>query len=64
MLPDAEEVARWKTVFGDGATREYARWLIWELAQAVGVRPASIHELYMARGKGLGYNVEVHGQTI
>ena len=32
--------------------REYARWLIWELGQAVGVRPASIHELYIARGRG------------
>jgi fructose/tagatose bisphosphate aldolase len=46
-------------VFGDGVTREYARWLIWELGQAVGVRPASIHDLYLARGKGL-----VHGFTV
>src|SRR4029078_6550735 len=35
------------------------RWLIWELGQAVGVQPASIHELYMARGRG-----EVHGFTV
>ncbi len=39
-------------VFGDGVEREYARWLIWELGQAVGVQPASIHDLYMARGRG------------
>ena len=39
-------------VFGEEAARDYARWLIWEVAQAVGVRPASIHELYMARGRG------------
>ncbi len=39
-------------VFGEGAVRETARWMIWELGQAVGVRPASIHELYMARGQG------------
>ena len=39
-------------VFGDAATREHARWLLWELAQEVGVRPASIHDLYMARGRG------------
>src|SRR2546425_8795607 len=32
--------------------RDSARWLIWELAQEVGCRPASIHELYMARGRG------------
>src|SRR5687768_16755245 len=32
--------------------REAARWLIWELGQEVGCRPASIHDLYMARGRG------------
>ncbi|MEP7346512.1 MAG: class II fructose-bisphosphate aldolase, partial [Gemmatimonadaceae bacterium] len=46
-------------VFGDQATRDYARWLIWELAQHVGVRPSSIHDLYMARGRG-----ECHGFTV
>src|SRR5688572_11471069 len=39
-------------VFGSGDTRDQARWLIWELGQAVGVRPSSIHELYLARGRG------------
>lgn len=39
-------------VFGDSKAKEQARWLIWELGQAVGVRPASIHDLYMARGRG------------
>ena len=39
-------------VFGDEASRDYARWLIWEIGQAIGVRAASIHELYMARGEG------------
>jgi fructose-bisphosphate aldolase, class II len=46
-------------VFGDAAEREHARWLIWELGEAVGVRPASIHELYMARGRG-----EIGGFTV
>src|SRR5688500_1177524 len=46
-------------VFSEGAERELARWLIWELGQAVGVRPASIHDLYMARGRG-----EVGGFTV
>src|SRR5581483_1677621 len=46
-------------VFGDGDEKEHARWLIWELGQAAGVRPASIHELYMARGRG-----ETHGFTV
>jgi fructose/tagatose bisphosphate aldolase len=39
-------------VFGDPETQAAARWLIWETAQAVGVRPASIHDLYIARGRG------------
>jgi fructose/tagatose bisphosphate aldolase len=46
-------------VFGDADEKDHARWLIWELGQAVGVRPASIHGLYMARGRG-----EVHGFTV
>jgi len=46
-------------VFGDADERHHARWLIWEHGQAVGVRPASIHDLYMARGRG-----EVHGFTV
>ncbi len=41
-----------QAVFSEGGEREYARWLIWELGQEVGVRPASIHDLYMARGAG------------
>jgi fructose-bisphosphate aldolase class II len=46
-------------VFGESDEKEHARWLIWELGQAVGVRPSSIHELYMARGRG-----ETHGFTV
>jgi fructose/tagatose bisphosphate aldolase len=39
-------------VFGDGLVRELARWLIWEAAQDLGIYPSSIHELYMAVGRG------------
>jgi fructose-bisphosphate aldolase class II len=39
-------------VFGEPDDREDARWLIWEIGQAVGVQPASIHDLYIARGRG------------
>jgi len=40
-------------VFGpDEATRDAARWLIWSASQALGCGSASIHELYMARGRG------------
>ena len=46
-------------VFGDAEEKEWARWAIHELGQMVGVRPASIHELYMARGRG-----EVAGFTV
>lgn len=42
----------WAAVFGSEQEREAARWLIWELARAVGVGPASIHDLYLARGRG------------
>ncbi len=46
-------------VFGDADEKEWARWAILELGQMVGVRPASIHELYMARGRG-----EITGFTV
>jgi fructose-bisphosphate aldolase class II len=56
--PAMDDLAR-AAVFGDGEAKEYARWMIWELGQAAGVRPASIHDLYLARGRG-----EVHGFTV
>ena len=39
-------------VFGDADDRDDARWLIWEIGQAVGVQASSIHDLYLARGAG------------
>jgi fructose-bisphosphate aldolase class II len=39
-------------VFGTEDEKAHARWMIWEMGQKAGVRPASIHELYMARGRG------------
>jgi len=42
-----------QAVFGATETeRDLARWVIWEIGQTVGVRAASIHELYLARGAG------------
>jgi len=38
-------------VFGAPAQQAAARWLIWATSQALGIRPASIHELYIARGQ-------------
>ena len=50
----------WTSAFSeDEATVEVARWLIWEASQELGARSASIHELYLARGRG-----EVHGFTV
>ena len=46
-------------VFGEADEKEHARWLIWEISQAVGVRASSIQDLYMARGRG-----ETHGFTV
>jgi fructose/tagatose bisphosphate aldolase len=42
----------WEAVFGSAAQREAARWLLWELGQVTGARPASINDLYLARGRG------------
>ena len=50
----------WTAAFSeDEATVEAARWIVWEASQALGARSASIHELYMARGRG-----EVGGFTV
>jgi len=48
-----------EAVFATGEQRDHARWLIWEIGEAVGVRAASINGLYMARGRG-----ELHGFTV
>jgi fructose-bisphosphate aldolase, class II len=59
LMSDAlDELAR-DAVFGAQDARDRARWLIWEIGQAVGVQPASIHDLYIARGRG-----ETHGFTV
>lgn len=55
-------------VFGDQDSRDNARWLIWEIGQEVGVIASSIHDLYLARGRGEtgGYTVpamNVRGMT-
>jgi fructose-bisphosphate aldolase, class II len=46
-----DELVR-QAVFGTEDEKAQARWLIWEIGQRAGVRPASIHELYLARGRG------------
>ena len=56
--PAMDQLAQ-AAVFGSEDERDHARWMIWEIGQAVGVRASSIHDLYMARGKGL-----VNGFTV
>jgi len=51
-LPDRMNGLAYEAVFGDAQSKAAARWLIWEIAQALGICPASIHELYTARGRG------------
>lgn len=43
----------WTAAFGEDAElKGTARWIIRSLAAAAGIRPASIHDLYMAVGRG------------
>jgi fructose-bisphosphate aldolase class II len=51
-LPEKMDVLIHEAVFGEPDVSAAARWLIWETARAVGIRPASIHDLYIARGRG------------
>jgi fructose/tagatose bisphosphate aldolase len=42
----------WTSVFGqDAELKGTARWILRSLAAAAGIRPASIHDLYMAMGR-------------
>ena len=52
LASPAMDKLAYAAVFGSEDERDDARWLIWELAQTVGIRPSSIHDLYLARGQG------------
>ena len=52
LRSEATDRLVWQAVFGEGDDREAARWLLWELGQVTGARPASINGLYLARGRG------------
>jgi fructose/tagatose bisphosphate aldolase len=50
----------WTAAFSDDvATAAAAQWLVWEASQELGAQSASIHDLYIARGRG-----EVSGFTV
>ncbi|MBP7999150.1 MAG: class II fructose-bisphosphate aldolase [Chloroflexi bacterium] len=51
-LPAKMDQLVYTAVFADGLVRDTARWIIWQIAQEVGVYLASIHDLYMAIGRG------------
>ncbi len=52
LRSSATDQLAWRAVFATGDEREAARWLLWELGQVTGARPASINALYLARGRG------------
>ncbi len=54
-----ERLVRAAVFDADEDVRDTARWIVGEAGDRLGIRPASIHELYMARGRG-----EVTGFTV
>ncbi len=50
--PDALDRLVWTGVFGTGEVRDAARQGVFDQCKSVGIYPASIHGLYMARGRG------------
>jgi fructose/tagatose bisphosphate aldolase len=52
LQSEAMDALVWDAVFGGASEQEAARRLLWDLGQAAGLRPASIHDLYLARGRG------------
>jgi fructose/tagatose bisphosphate aldolase len=60
VRPELVDRLAWTASFGaDPELRGTARWVIRGLAAAAGIRPASIHDLYMAMGRG-----ETGGYTV
>ncbi len=65
QLPDKIDRLVYSAVFSEGLTRDIARWLIWEIAQAIDICPSSIHELYLAIGRGeIEHNFTVPAMNI
>ena len=53
LTGDLVDKLAWTASFGaDPEIRGTARWIIRSLAAAAGIRPASIHDLYLAMGRG------------
>jgi fructose/tagatose bisphosphate aldolase len=53
LAPEVIDRLAWTAAFGDDAEiKGTARWVVRSLAGAAGIRPASIHALYLAMGRG------------
>ncbi len=52
LAGEATDRLAYSAVFGSREVKAAARWILWTTAQAVGLYPASIHDLYMAAGRG------------
>jgi len=53
ISPELVDRLAWTAAFGaDPELRGTARWIVRSLAAAAGIRPASIHDLYLAMGRG------------
>ena len=50
--PITDQLVRDAVFHADPAVRDARRWVIWAASQALGCGSASIHDLYMARGRG------------
>jgi len=49
---DLMDTLAWNAAFGQGGVKAAAVWLIRAIGEQIGVIPASIHEYYMAAGRG------------
>jgi len=56
---DLMDTLAWNAAFGQNGVKEAAIWLIRAIGEQVGVIPASIHDYYMAAGRGDFANVTV-----
>lgn len=66
---DLIEQLAWTSSFGAGDVQESARWLVRQIAFAMGAFPASIQDLYMAAARGEYSNIttpaiNVRGDTV
>ncbi len=56
---DLMDTLAWNAAFGQNGVKEASIWLIRAIGEQIGVIPASIHDYYMAAGRGEFANVTV-----